>query len=616
MKKFYFFMLALFACIAMSAENPTLYLLGSANSWSASDSYKFTESNGVYTLSLDEISGTFKIATSDWATAYGGASDIVAGSTYTLSTSGGDCSFKDAVKNATLTFTLSTGELKVEGAAAVAQYDLYLLGSLNDWKASDAYKFSTDDYVVYTLEAENVVNGDYGFQIAASDWAVRYNVESTELAYDTYTVVKGKEYNMKFATEPAGKVKFTLDTQALTLKIEEVVETPETESQYLNKIIGKFSGSVELTDVWSTNWACTTYTTTAYSSPIVIAKGEGVNALTITGLTIPMEYLDVKDTVNAKFVEDSSTEGYIGYIEIEPQVIGVCTDPTYPDQGQDITIAASWGSDSWYKTPTNSVYLWVTPEYDIVPGNWCLWGSFWSTWYMMEIGYYDGSLTREAEPQSEYLNDVVGKYSGTLSYAEAWSNAWYLSSYNDVEYNKDIPAVEIEEGDGNNEVIISNVTYPTDLITINGIKGTFVEDTTTYEGYIGYINIEPQVVGSYVDPYGTVNNDLTFSAAYDSSWYSTPTYPVAVWVSNNGYLSFGNWALWFGDEVYSGWWSRAEVGYYNGYLTKVTSSVSNIAVDENAPVEYYNLQGVRVANPSNGIYIQRQGNQAKKVLVK
>lgn len=39
------------------------------------------------------------------------------------------------------------------------------------------------------------------------------------------------------------------------------------------------------------------------------------------------------------------------------------------------------------------------------------------------------------------------------------------------------------------------------------------------------------------------------------------------------------------------------------------------AADENAPVEYYNLQGVRVENPSNGLYIRRQGNKVTKVII-
>lgn len=38
--------------------------------------------------------------------------------------------------------------------------------------------------------------------------------------------------------------------------------------------------------------------------------------------------------------------------------------------------------------------------------------------------------------------------------------------------------------------------------------------------------------------------------------------------------------------------------------------------NENAPIHYYNLQGVKVTNPSNGIFIKVRGNKASKVLVK
>lgn len=41
-----------------------------------------------------------------------------------------------------------------------------------------------------------------------------------------------------------------------------------------------------------------------------------------------------------------------------------------------------------------------------------------------------------------------------------------------------------------------------------------------------------------------------------------------------------------------------------------------IANDNNAPVEYFNLQGVPVVNPENGVYIRRQGSSVSKVYVK
>lgn len=46
------------------------------------------------------------------------------------------------------------------------------------------------------------------------------------------------------------------------------------------------------------------------------------------------------------------------------------------------------------------------------------------------------------------------------------------------------------------------------------------------------------------------------------------------------------------------------------------TSVTEILVsDENAPVEYFNLQGVKVAEPSEGIYIVRQGNKIAKKFI-
>ncbi len=46
------------------------------------------------------------------------------------------------------------------------------------------------------------------------------------------------------------------------------------------------------------------------------------------------------------------------------------------------------------------------------------------------------------------------------------------------------------------------------------------------------------------------------------------------------------------------------------------SGVDNVEVDNNVPVVYYNLQGVEVSNPENGIFIRRQGNSVSKVYVK
>lgn len=46
-----------------------------------------------------------------------------------------------------------------------------------------------------------------------------------------------------------------------------------------------------------------------------------------------------------------------------------------------------------------------------------------------------------------------------------------------------------------------------------------------------------------------------------------------------------------------------------------TGGTTNLVIDNNdCAVEYYNLQGVRVSNPENGIFIRRQGNKTIKVI--
>lgn len=46
------------------------------------------------------------------------------------------------------------------------------------------------------------------------------------------------------------------------------------------------------------------------------------------------------------------------------------------------------------------------------------------------------------------------------------------------------------------------------------------------------------------------------------------------------------------------------------------SSVEAIETEDSAPAVYYNLQGVRVDNPSNGLYIKVTGKRVEKVFVR
>lgn len=52
------------------------------------------------------------------------------------------------------------------------------------------------------------------------------------------------------------------------------------------------------------------------------------------------------------------------------------------------------------------------------------------------------------------------------------------------------------------------------------------------------------------------------------------------------------------------------------YTKEGSTGIDEVSADTDVPAEYYNLQGVRVNNPENGVYIMRQGANVQKVYVK
>lgn len=62
---------------------------------------------------------------------------------------------------------------------------------------------------------------------------------------------------------------------------------------------------------------------------------------------------------------------------------------------------------------------------------------------------------------------------------------------------------------------------------------------------------------------------------------------------------------------------NASVDMYLSFgYNPTTTAVRGVDIYDNAPVEYYNLNGQRVADPSNGIFIRKQGSKTSKVAIK
>ena len=77
------------------------------------------------------------------------------------------------------------------------------------------------------------------------------------------------------------------------------------------------------------------------------------------------------------------------------------------------------------------------------------------------------------------------------------------------------------------------------------------------------------------------------------------------------------WAgdLYFDNFEFNKWDNTATRKAKLDDITLPTVSVDEIGFDTDAPVEYFNLQGVKVANPAGGIFIKKQGDKATKVVL-
>lgn len=134
----------------------------------------------------------------------------------------------------------------------------------------------------------------------------------------------------------------------------------------------------------------------------------------------------------------------------------------------------------------------------------------------------------------------------------------------------------LSEADVNKIVMLKNVVFDAATPTSGNFTGTITPDVVTYAD----------------EATGTT---ITFRNSFGIASVAAGTYDVKVAVASfNGALQ----------------------AYPIEYTESTTTGIEGIVVDENATVEYFNLQGVRVANPENGLYIRRQGNKATKVFVK
>ncbi len=103
----------------------------------------------------------------------------------------------------------------------------------------------------------------------------------------------------------------------------------------------------------------------------------------------------------------------------------------------------------------------------------------------------------------------------------------------------------------------------------------------------------------FIDKYGT---SPVGGTPYDPSYFDDP---------------FSEYS--YGDNTSAEKEDEDIITYKPARIGKASSAVEEIFTenaDADAPVEYFNIQGMRVANPAAGVYIKKQGNKVSKVYIR
>lgn len=295
-------------------------------------------------------------------------------------------------------------------------------------------------------------------------------------------------------------------------------------------------------------------------------------------------------------------------------------------------------------------------------------GIFTILQYSKSSGMYDG-LSQTGKDRMDANGEKFGKYDANTGIISFPAGSFYclnevkgmfeqLDQYST--FSIAMPGFQLQPvwvnlgvGEFEDGIIASGFTF-TDP---NNPDGEGIHKTVTSDVEIYLNSAVPgmyQVRGAWMEVFGDLGGTKHFYVdASNPAMVNVPQQPTGITTDEDGEwyimshsLNYANPAVDFpadtekfelynitmannvisfpGNACYMYWPDKDTDHLYTwkeGLASKLTipdgAGVGNVVVeDQYAPVEYYNLSGIRVANPSAGIYIMRQGNKATKVYIR
>lgn len=237
----------------------------------------------------------------------------------------------------------------------------------------------------------------------------------------------------------------------------------------------------------------------------------------------------------------------------------------------------------------------------------------------------EGSATLETQKYNVYIDTKFGDESGYAVFETVGPLAvntegeivkMIYKDYTSKEIKAEIPTQIIRINE--NKILVKNY-----LNSGYDIPLVFTKEEVTGKDYFAQGTAKPEE--EYIDSESSIafrvripeDPNLVFTAVVAGVEIVNPQ---IYYTGGNGYVRYYNENGKIRTHVYAAFgapWNIVEWDMVEGG-DESESGIEDVVVDENAPVEWYNLQGVRVngENLTPGIYIKRQGSKAVKVLVR
>ena len=473
--------------------------------------------------------------------------------------------------------------------------DYYLIGGFNNWATADkSAKFTeTATEGVYTLEYAGTLTS--GFKVNDGTWtndACNFGSNGSSM-----TVGTPYKYGVGGST---GNINMDMDVEnpTLTLNINEgtlLVEGQASVAEYIYGIHGEIFGD----PLWSTEnftevngkWVMADMTVVAGSFGIkLMNKSTGAQAEWISSAGSAAVTLDTPMPCKVEGTNWTITAGtYTFTFDPEAMTLTVSgeggggdIDDPQPSDPYTYALHGEIFSGEWESMPLtdeNGVWSWTGK---LVPGDF----GIQRLENGEQVGWLASDGVAEINAEGSYAVGSGVNFTSTLS-------GNYTVSFNPAE-----STITFTEYQG---VIDEVIAY--------ALRGTIVNGT--WEDYAmteenGNWTVTLSLCGE-----GEFGIKQTTNGA-QSGWYAAPeaTTIEATGTYQAGGIGVSNWECTLEGEFTFTFNPETEILT----ITTALGGVSEIAA-ENAPAEYFNLQGVRVENPTSGLYIVRQGNKVSKVIL-